>query len=57
MGEIADGKMKKNTAGDAIDGKEIQGMKNIFVLERTDQIIELQTIIMDRLVSRNEKCS
>lgn len=28
-------------------------MDNVYVLERTDQIIELQTIIMDRLMSLN----
>ncbi|KAL3998497.1 Uracil phosphoribosyltransferase family protein [Acanthocheilonema viteae] len=58
MGEsFIHAKMLKDAAGGDIDEKQKKDsvfMENVYVLERTDQIIELETIIMDRETSHSD---
>lgn len=44
--------MKPEVSKNAMN--EALRMKNVFVLTRTDQVIELQTIIRDRSVNSNK---
>lgn len=45
--------LKQAAGGDVSEKQESAFMENVYVLKRTDQIIALETIIMDRLIPLN----